>query len=647
MIRKNRMIRSAICAFTAAVMMTSFNGCDKNKGSNSGSEPSADSKVGNTEKAGDFTAEKITLSEEIGYIDQMFYNDGKLYIFNSSETASYNEIMHLINTDTKEKKDIDFGVTDNGYIMYAALAENRIFLAYNDSSNTARLCTYDLENNKIAADIETDSNSYISHMWAEDDGNMAALVMKYNAPAEIDIDTAETAHIVKYDGETLDVISTIDLNDKFEIAENEIIAYVNEFPDGTFYVVNIKFKENDNYDVIVRSVNANGDIGFETDDFADISGYVSGVFRSKNNNLCICKTDDDFVVHIKEIDASTGKTVGNYKVDFGGYTFLLERFVLDKYDFVYSNDNGIYGYSFKDNSSTLIFTFGDEISRDFINCYNIYSCGDNVFMHTGVYGNYAKNFILSDLNGEVQSIFDPHTDKMDICDTYAGKNGIYFVEQQDSESEGGSDMYTRSYYFHLYDETGNKKKVFQIAELDKLSSPFIQSISENSNGDICLVVQDYSDADGITMSPALYIADSDGNVKFKLIGQKDISYIKGIISAHENDYAAYTDNNGNSKYALIDYSSGKLSKDVRFDIPDDADFIAGDDEYDFYYMSGGCLYGFKVKDNISDMILDFSKTEFEPSEILSVSVVNSHKVICIVYNSETGETDIVDLSSED
>lgn len=150
------------------------------------------------------------------------------------------------------------------------------------------------------------------------------------------------------------------------------------------------------------------------------------------------------------------------------------------------------------------------------------------------------------------------------------------------------------------------------------------------------------DKDGNLLVPgdqALYIFSADGSLQQQISTE---NWVENLIEMRDGSLMAVGwGDRGMSLYPL-DLEKKSFGEPVK--VPDNAyNLLPGSSEYDFYYVNGMYLYGYKVDTEENDKLLNFMDVDVNGSNINQLQILEDGSLYCVVnqYRNDRVTTDII------
>ena len=635
--------KRVLCSFIAASMLLSVSGCtDKNSSDGKSEKTNIARKIVNY-----YSPKTINMPEGMDYPDNIRYVNDKIYVLGYMSGSSAQNLSKTLNIQTKEVKDIDLSMIEAENISTVYMTESKIYVSYTDKEYKSLLCSVDRSSNQVISEIELGSDCYISSMY-EIDSKLYVMSINYsnmNITSSLDI----------YD-QNLKHQESININEKISLDKDSNVAMVIPDRKGSYYALSAKFS-GEEQDITLHKLSSTYDVEYTSDDFSDMSGYFSSAFIGKNGNLFAVSEDMDKTqlsagktLFINEVDSATGAVVNRYELKGDDSTYILGDSAVGDYDFIFTKNDGIYGYTLADSKETLVIKYGDELEDDFKNCYSASSCGNELFMNTQVYGSSNQQICIMNESGEVTGQIEfPGSDGFIESSYIAPDGSIYYIESIDNgqEDEEGNWVNESKRSLHQLDENGKEVNSFSFDDIDLGEGEmYIQDFCVKNDGTLYIKMNFYNkDSSENTMS--LAVINSDGTLK-SLIKNENIEYIENVILTDKDDYLVYQ-SKGKQKFVKIDYEKNDIGEEIKFkDINMGSNYSVypGSDEYDFYYSNSDAVYGCNIADDKQTEIINWLDSDINIS-VNNICPVNNDKILCTARDQETGKENIYILDRVD
>ena len=295
----------------------------------------------------------------------------------------------------------------------------------------------------------------------------------------------ERNNILKYFDSSFNLVKQTDLSD--QMSQDLYLSDLCVSDDGKIYfIMDLKYEyytiytldENDKLTKLTGE-NPLGDI-------------VTGFFTDKDGNVVLTSQQS-----VDVIDPKTGDLVHMYDL-YGVNDFIGPS---ENYDMVYVCSDGIYGYSYEDDSKELIVS-DDKLPKLASNFRSAYLNGNSLYVALADVGSSylyeidrkTGETIITECEGNGPSCISP--------------DGTFYYISSEHMLKGSDDGYTyesvcNSVYRHEKD--GNDTPLFTLPELH--FEAYTGGMIMNSSGDLMIVYQDEED------NACIMVYDTTGNLK--------------------------------------------------------------------------------------------------------------------------------------
>lgn len=638
----SKFIKRALSAFLATAMIFSMAGCKAgNKGDNVKTNEAK-------QIVNYFTSSEFTTPENMGNIDQIYGLNDKVYIWGMSEGAdNCQRKASIFDMTEKKSKEVDFSSLNISYVDKVYYEGNTLYISYSDEDYNQKFAAFDLESNSITNEISFPQDEYPMEIKKDNDGSILVSKGKWG------MKSAES-YLEKYDAVTLERKSSENLNKKLNLENNETVGYIESAADGSYYFMSVVYdftSESEDMKIKLRKTTAELDEVFCVDDFSDMEGYPAFITTLKNGNISLATTEDYSNFFFNEIDSLTGEVVNRYECSLDSeFVTIVENLNYEDADMVVLTSDGMYKLSVESGKTEKVLEFGTDIPSEFKDSRMVSYSDNNLFIYNEVWGESSQIISIFDTDGnEINSFsFVPenggYISVMDVS-----KDGkIYMVNEvntyDESDEDGGHKM---TYAIKVYSEEGELENTFSIDNIDgidDLGDSYVGLIKVAENGNIYLGISTYSyDKEG---SSYIVELDSEGKVT-KTISDERINYIQNLINTEsDGDYIIYSNKDYVTEISKIDLVNGTVGEAADLDLPYDYDILPGDGNYDFCLSTSEGIYGYSIKDNKTTEIINWVDSDIL-ARVRSVAFCGKDRMICNMYDYETGESSVKVLNRAD
>lgn len=338
----------------------------------------------------------------------------------------------------------------------------------------------------------------------------------------------------------------------------------------------------------VYSINQSGEINIIENSLADLGDNIEKIFINAEDNLIVCALDNGRCL-FDVVDVSTGKVLTLDEIEDVSAVYGATS----KYDIVYSNEKGLYGYNIKTGVSENLIS-SDKYPDKKI--FKVFIFDDDICLIVGSYTESEDCIIISDYDGNITQKY-PSDERL----VYTNRdNEIYYIEEKyDNKS-------LESAYINKVGASGNER-LFEMTGIDE--NAYISGVAVDNNNNIIVLLSNESDY--------LYVYNMQG----ELISNSEIrtdDYIKRLIYDKEKNVIAVS-NKGvymiNSDFTLSDTG---FSGDSYY-------YASACDIYDFLYWTDNSLYGHS-----------FDTQKSEGIWLWNDVIVDDMSVVQNLYTDESG-----------
>ncbi len=638
--KKSGMIRLLAGISAAALMASSFTGCDRGKTPESGSEPSSPASPSVTEKTEertqDISAVNVGSGHDFEIVKSVQPCGDSIYVFEQMNGSFQKETSVLAYFDTKKTSEISLEAMEYGYIQSVAAGKNNLGFVYNDEFNMQQIAAIDYETGEVKARAEIPEENYTLVAFRNDGfGHYTVLKTVYD-------DGGPTAFFEVYDEDTLKLVNSVNFTEKLSLDDEMGILDAMADSDGSVYVTAVRYSMDLNMKSYLYKTDRDGNLIFRREDFTEKDGFFAGMYFSEKGKMCLGMTSDysEFFVH--EIDSETGTSSAVHNIKTPGFINYISTLNVPGYDFTYISSSGIRGCRFDSDKTDVVMNFGVDLDSALKESFAAASDGNRFFMYSVTAAESATTVTAFDANGNEKLNAELQTTLGYTSEYCTSPDGtIVYSETYDpgAESETESKI-NNAYIFHVLNADGTPKSSFKIDELNTMGESVIQKMRFDKDGNIYMLFQTFRKN---TLDTLVYVTDKNGNIKSKAEGGKQSVYITELLVSEKASRAVCMDENGETIIMSLDAESGKLSEEFRLTLEDDAYFVEGSGKYDLCYRIGETVMGYSAAEQKSYEIMNLAGTADGAGEIF---VESDNKIICSAYDSETGETVIKVLTAE-
>ncbi|MDD6827680.1 MAG: extracellular solute-binding protein [Oscillospiraceae bacterium] len=536
-----------------------------------------------------FVSEQIEVPEDSENVFSVRYSRDNIF-FNGYNPRNMggNSIINIVNLETNQVSKISVDSEISGDVHHLS-AEEYIYIEHDTENQSVFLIEkIDRKTGEHIISKEADYFDNVSDMFFDNNGNICLLTSRAAVSGNI-----AQVHIYSPD---LELIDTIDLN-----INGQSPLKINEYADS-YYLLS----QSSNRIIQIYALKKDYSVKYSTEisDAAEI--FCDSVISPDGDLLVFSSEENSGKLYVDIIDSNNGKPKSMIELNDISYSNICGSY--EKYDFIYSDIDGVYGYIIDKETSEIIIKSDDADMTDFKSyCLNQ---NDLSFINYE-YCNPLNTIYQSDLNG---NIIDKYTiDFSDegeiICDYCIDGNGrLGYVT---------SNVQTGIIKYYCIDEYGDCGEVI----LENYS--LFESITTDQSGNVCIAATDSQNE-----CSHLIVIDSGLNIvkDLKLNAEKII----GVCYSKDGNIYVSEVSSGKNIISLIDYNTGEKIKDIQADdyFPDNSEgkIINGSDEYDFYYFDMKSVYGYLSQTGEFKEILDTDIFEYD---ILDIYFDNADTMVCI------------------
>ncbi|WP_044974636.1 hypothetical protein [Ruminococcus sp. HUN007] len=639
---KRNLVKLIAGIFAFSVLTLSFCGCEKQNGSgqssvngsaSEASEPSDPETSGSEEDTGDFTVLEIAPEHEYENIDQVEYCNDRYYIYEQMSEGVEKEVSVL--SSVSEKSSADFSLSNVGYnyIQFASVSENTLALIYSDNEDVQHFCTMALDSGEVITDTAVEESSSLSSL-----GNNGA--KEFTLLRTVYGENGKEFYFESYDNEKLELKRSENLNEKLGLPETADIYQVTGGSDGSAYIFATDYGTSYTPDQYLCGLDAEGNLKFTQKNSEKWKGGYIGMYVSGSGDLCFCTTEDYSDIYAYVTDAATGEIKADHTVDIPKNSGFIGGLRLPGFDIAYITSAGVTGYSFETKKSEVVLPFGDTLDPVMKTAYIGSSYGDRVFMYNMTTVEAGRVVTAADSEGKILFSSDLTAARGYACGYCTAPDGrIVYAEAYDPGT--GADTRTgknTEYLFHVLDENGKEQSTFSVEKLKEMNEGSISRMRFGSDGNIYAYILSFK---GDYPVPYIYVFDTEGNIKAVFDGAKEQLVASALLVNDSGERAVCI--NAENKNVIVRLNCEKSLMEEQFtkEPDDEAVIIDGKGSYDLYYMKNNRIYGYRAEDSSENEIMNLENVE---QDISSAFVDGDDRVVCTVYDSETGSSGILVLT---
>lgn len=635
--KRLHMTRLIAGIFAASVMMFSFTGCENQQGV---TEPGDKTE---TSLQADKETEKENLKVTEAGAGHSYENvrsihtgGDRIYIFEQMNGVLEHEVSVTVSATEKKPEDFSLEASGYSYIQYATMDDARVCLIYADEENAQHICTLDRKTGEVSADMTVASGEYVSSVRSDSSGNFTVLKSVYG-------DGETKMHLAWYAGETLEEVRDENLTDTLKVPEDAVIIDAFSSADGSAYVYADNYLADYTIEPYFYRIDAEGAVTYTKTDFENWSGNFTGMYLTEKGNICLCTTPDYAEYSICEVSPETGDAVKVHKIDIPRFANFAAELSLPGYDFTYISSSGVTGCSFETGKTEVVLEFGTHLDPSLRNSYIAASSGDTVYMYSIANAESNRLVTVTDAEGGLISSSELPAEKGYVSEFCTDTDGnMYYSETYDpgmvSDDAVGFNM---AYVFHVLDSEGNHKSSFKIDEINETGDSVIQNMCIGGDGRIYMLFQTFEDSG---FSTTVYAAEKNGKIVSK-INSMDMGLAVTGINANADGSVTAVCLDADNRTVSATVNAGKNTLDEKFtvSVDDDAMIIPGTGSYDLYWLKDSVVYGFRENDEKETAVADLSGIISSASYVY---VENDSRILCGVYDTETGETSVKIVTEE-
>ena len=536
-----------------------------------------------------FVSEQIEVPENSENVFSVRYSRDNIF-FNGSNPRNMDgqSIINIVNLKTNQVSKISVDSEVSGYVHHLS-AEEYIYIEHDTENQSVFLIEkIDRKTGEHIISKEADYFDNVSDMFFDNNGNICLLTSRVTVSGNI-----AQVHIYS---PNLELIDTIDLN-----INGQSPLKINEYADS-YYLLS----QSSNGIIQIYALKKDYSVKYSTEisDAAEI--FCDSLISSDGDLLVFSSEENSRKLYVDIIDSNNGKPKSMIELnDISCYNICGSY---EKYDFIYSDIDGVYGYIIDKETSEIIIKSDDADMTNFKSyCLN----QNDLSFIKYEYCNPLYTFYQSDLNG---NIIDKYTiDLSDegeiICDyCIAGNGRLGYVT---------SNVQTGIIKYYCIDEYGDCGEVI----LENYS--LFELITTDQSGNVCIAATDSQNE-----FSHLIVIDSRLNIVKDL--ELNAEEIIGVCYSKDGNIYVSEVSSGKNIISLIDYNTGEKLKDIQVDdyFPNNSEgkIINGSDEYDFYYFDMKSVYGYLSQTGEFKEILDTDIFEYD---ILDIYFDNADTMVCI------------------
>ncbi len=321
-------VRKTSALLLALSITASFSGCNQNN--KNGRD---DSKTGISDtKTDKFSAKKIDVPVEFSETPEFLCSSDKIYLSGYSEPGDGSNTALTFDIDTGQTQKVDVSGVKGKYIVSQCMHEDMIYLSYhnNDDDNDIRLCCLNTKTSEVVADISISSQAYITSMQFDTKSNRL-ITMNQDSTKQPIVQTLNT-----YDPQTLELIDSVDLNEKLSLGENDYLNSMLIDDQGEFYFVSYKLESTGSEYTLYKMTSELEKI-YTINEFGDAPGDLTGALISSDGTVCIITVDyENKKCYINKLNAADGQSLGVSEVLESDMFAIFNNVSVEGYDLLYS-----------------------------------------------------------------------------------------------------------------------------------------------------------------------------------------------------------------------------------------------------------------------------------------------------------------------
>ena len=548
-----------------------------------------------------FVSEQLEVPESSKNVFSVRYS-GENIFFNGydPQNMAAQATINIVDLKTYQTSKISVESDVSG-LVHHLVTEDYIYIEHDTENQSVFMIEkLDRKTGKYIMNKEADYFNKVSDMFFDENGNICLLTCRYT-----ELGNVTQLHIYSQE---LELIDTIDLNKKLNMDGQSPLNITES--DDSYYLLS----QSTNGIIQIYNLKKDLSVGYSTEisDAADI--FCDAVISSDGDLLVFSSEENSEKLFVDIIDSKNGNQKEMIELNDIPFNNICGSY--KNYDFIYSDNDGVYGYVIDNEASEKIINFDDLDMTDF-NSYCL-SQNDLSFINNE-YFNPLNIIYQSDLNG---NIIDKYTIDLsdegemlcDYCITGNGRLGYVSNNNQ-----------TGIIKYYCMDEFGESKEVL----LENYAT--FELMTADQIGNVCIVVTDSQNN-----SYHLLIIDSQLNIIKDL--ELNAEKITGLCYGKDGSIYISEMSSGKNIISLINYDTGKKIKDIQVDdyLPNKSggQIINGSDEYDFYYFDMTSVYGYLSQTGKFKEILDTDVFEYNVS---GVYFDNVNTIVCIGQDVTSSE----------
>lgn len=540
-----------------------------------------------------FVSEQLNVPESSKNVFSVRYS-GENIFFNGyhPQTTPYNSTINMVDLKTNQTTNISFESDVSGTIHHL-VTENYIYIEHDtDNQSVFTIEKLDKKTGKCITNKEADYFNKVSDMFFDEKGNICLLTYRYT-------ELGNVTQLNIYSQE-LELIDIIDLNEKLKMNGQSPLSIIES--DDSYYILS----QSTNGIIQIYNLKKDLSVGYSTEvsDAADI--FCDAVISSDGDLLVFSYDENNQKLFVDIIDSKNGNL--KEMIELNDIPFYNICGSYEKYDFIYLDDDGVYGYLINNEASEKITGFDAVDITNFKSyCLNKnelsfinfeYDNPLNTIYQTDLKGNIIDKYII-DFSDEGEMLFD-------YCITGSGKLGYISRNNQ-----------TRQIKYYCMDEIG--KTGVALPE----NCDLYEVMTADQSGNVCIAVTDSQ-----KNSHHLLVFDQQLNIAKDI--EIDAETINGMCYGKDGNIIISEVTSGKNIISIISSDTGEEIKEIQadnyFGIKDGCQIINGSDEYDFFYFDKTSVYGYISSTGKFKEIINTDSFEYS---ISNVYLRDSNTIVCL------------------
>ena len=581
-----------------------------------------------------FSEKRIDVPEEFNGTPEFLCSSDKIYLSGYSDSSDGSNVAVTVDISTGKTEKVDVSGVNGKYIIAQCMNKDMVYLSYHNNDNNFRLCCLNTKTGEITSEVKIESGSITSLQFDQKKNRLIALNEDSSGESVVQ-------SLNMFDPVTLELTDSVNLNEKLSLSDNDYINTMLINDEGGYYIVSYNM-ESSASEYVLYKLNSDLENIYTVSEFGNTPGYLTDVFISSDSSVSIITVDyENNKCYVNKLSASDGQSMNQYEISGNDFFTIFKFSHVEGYDFIYSANEGIYGYIMESEKSVLIAPVQTTGSA-FEYCTNVSSYDNKLFMMSISYDNVnnKKVYVFDDSGTKIDTIeISAEEPEGYIEMTGVSSDGtIYGIE---TFSDDNLENYRTNYSIHTISNDGKIKKTYSPDQLSNMESTYLEKVLLSPSNDLYLIMLQYKN--GVEQR-LIMVFDSDGNLKNQIIPDTDVF---DIIYTEENDYIVYKDSNGKVSLSSIDYKNNKTGEHINTEIAETLKYsvYSGTGNFDAFYKSSEGIYGYNIKEKKSTCLFDQNKSQTDVS-LNNFFVINDSKIAGSVFDADKASTAYYILTRE-